>query len=132
MVHLGARTGFVQELQMSHRQTWLIRRDMAKGSPWGHAWRRCPGVTLRHAFVEGRPAYFINTGCIVAARAARDSAHRFAAVLPLGAPSLGPDPSLAALRVWETPLDMAPGEATRPARCASGCKTLANWQLRLG
>ena len=33
IVHLGARTGFVQELQMSHRQTWLILRDMVVGQP---------------------------------------------------------------------------------------------------
>ena len=32
IVHLGARTGFVQELQMSHRQTWLILRDIVWGS----------------------------------------------------------------------------------------------------
>ena len=83
---------------MSHRQTWLIRRDMlVGGSPWGHAWRRCPGFSSCHAFVEGRPAYFVMMACIVAARAAWDGAHRFAAVRPLGAPSLGPDPSLGAV-----------------------------------
>ena len=42
IVHFGARTGFVQELQMSHRQTWLIRRDIVVGaalqsSCWGQA-----------------------------------------------------------------------------------------------
>ena len=35
MVHLGARTGFVHELQMSHRQTWLILRDIVVGQPLG-------------------------------------------------------------------------------------------------
>ena len=43
MVHLGARTGFVQELQMSHRQTWLILRDMAVGAALGIT----PGVGVR-------------------------------------------------------------------------------------
>ena len=32
IVHFGARTGFVQELQMSHRQTWLTLRLMFGGS----------------------------------------------------------------------------------------------------
>ena len=87
IVHFGARTGFVQELQMSHRQTWLMRRDIVLGQPLGSRWRRCPGFSSGHAFVEGRPAYFVMMACIVAARAAWDGAHRFAAVLPLGAPS---------------------------------------------
>ena len=51
MVHLGARTGFVQELQMSHRQTWLIRRDIVVGQPLGVTWRRCLGFSSRHAVV---------------------------------------------------------------------------------
>ena len=59
--------------------------------------------------MEGRPAYAAPTACIVAARAAWDSAHRFAAVLPLGAPSPGPDPSLEAVpavtRVGDPPYD---------------------------
>ena len=87
MVHFGARTGFVQELQMSHRQTWLILRDMVwGGSPWDHARRRCPGVTLWYVVAACRSNYAALMNCIVAARAAWDSAHRFAAVLPLGAP----------------------------------------------
>ena len=89
IVHLGARTGFVQELQMSQRQTWLIRRDMVLGAaqPSSQAVGVKPGLSLGRAFVEGRPAYAAPLACIVAARAAWDSAHRFAAVLPLGAPS---------------------------------------------
>ena len=87
MVHFGARTGFVQELQMSHRQTWLTLRLMFGGSPWGHAWRRCPGVALWYVVAACRSNYAALMNCIVAPRAAWDSAHRFAAVLPLGAPS---------------------------------------------
>ena len=110
MVHLGALTGFVQELQMSHRQTWLILRDMVwGGSPWDHARRRCPGVTLWYVVAACRSNYAALMNCIVAARAAWDSAHRFAAVLPLGAPSPGPDPSLEAVpavtRVGDPPYD---------------------------
>ena len=87
IVHFGALTGFVQELQMSQRQTWLMRRDIVWGSPPVKLLGSSPGFSSGHVFEEGRPAYLLLTGCIVAARAARDSAHRFAAVLPLGAPS---------------------------------------------
>jgi hypothetical protein len=44
IVHLGARTGFVQELQMSHRQTWLILRDMVVGQPLSPAAGVEPGL----------------------------------------------------------------------------------------
>ena len=44
IVHLGARTGFVQELQMSQRQTWLIRRDMVWGQPLSRAFGAKPGL----------------------------------------------------------------------------------------
>ena len=108
MVHFGARTGLVHELQMSHLQTWLIRRDMLGGSPWGYAWRRCL-VTLWYVVAACRSNYAALINCILAARAAWDSAHRFAAVLPLGAPSPGPDPSLEAVpavtRVGDPPYD---------------------------
>ena len=95
---------------MSHRQTWLILRDMVWGAALGvELLGPSPGFSLRHAFVEGRPAYLVMMACIVAARAAWDSAHRFAAVLPLGAPSPGPDPSLGAVpgvtRVGDPPYD---------------------------
>ena len=104
---------------MSHRQTWLIRRDMlVGGSPWGHAWRRCPGFSSCHAFVEGRPAYFVMMACIVAARAACYSALSFAAVLPPSAlqawdPTLPWEPCRP-WRLWET-LHMTPGPTTRLA-----------------
>ena len=70
---------------MSHRQTWLIRRDIL-GQPLSRAAGVKPGLSSGHAFVEDSPAYAASMNCIVAARAALDSAHRFAAVLPLGAP----------------------------------------------
>jgi len=44
IVHFGARTGFVQELQMSQRQTWLILRDMVVGQPWSQAAGAKPGL----------------------------------------------------------------------------------------
>ena len=50
IVHLGARTGFVQELQMSQRQTWLIRRDMVSGAALGS---RLASVSGRHVVVCG-------------------------------------------------------------------------------
>ena len=79
----------------------------AWGQPCGHARRRCPGVTLWYVVAACRSNYAALMTCIVAARAAWDSAHRFAAVLPLGAPSLGPDPSSEAVpgvtRVGDTP-----------------------------
>ena len=53
IVHLGARTGFVQELQMSHRQTWLIRRLMLAclGQPLGS---RLASVSGRHVVSRTR------------------------------------------------------------------------------
>ena len=52
IVHFGARTGFVQELQMSHRQTWLIRRLMLAclGQPLES---RLAPVSGRHVVVCG-------------------------------------------------------------------------------
>ena len=50
IVHLGALTGFVQELQMSQRQTWLIRRDIVVGQPLGS---RLASVSGRHVAVCG-------------------------------------------------------------------------------
>ena len=107
IVHLGARTGFVQELQMSQRQTWLIRRDIL-GQPLSRAAGVKPGLSSGHAFVEDSPAYAASMNCIVAARAALDSAHRFAAVLPSALqardrPSL--EPVVGATRVGDPPYD---------------------------
>ena len=64
IIHFGARTGFVHELQMSQRQTWLVRRDMAVGQPGAVGAK--PGLSLVHAVVEGRPAYVVlglHRGC---------------------------------------------------------------------
>ena len=71
---------------MSQRQTWLIRRDIVVGQPWGS---RLAPVSGRHVVSRDCSrcgVYAAPAACIVAARAACYSAFQFAAVLPLGAP----------------------------------------------
>ena len=62
IVHFGARTGFVQELQMSHRQTWLIRRDMVVGQPLSRAAGVEPGLVVGSRVCVGPSGLLCNDG----------------------------------------------------------------------
>ena len=110
IVHFGARTGFVQELQMSHRQTWLIRRDMVWGQPFegqarafvasrgcfGPSGLRC-AAGLHRGCARGVLQRFVVCRCAATRRSKHEIDHR-------RRPFRG-------RRVWET-LHMTPAQAT--------------------
>ena len=113
IVHLGDRTGFVQELQMSQRQTWLIRRDIVVGQPLGS---RLASVSGRHVAVCGGGVPFELRSTNELHRGCARGAGRRAPVCRCAATRRSKQHEIErrrrpfrGRRVWET-LHMTPGE----------------------